>query len=59
MQIAAQTNERNLFQIWALANQKNTKSDIPVTFKAVLKGPPFIAMNIKTSDYFVDTLVWK
>ena len=41
------------------ANQNNTKSDIPVTLMAILKRPSFVEVNIKGSDYFVETLIWE
>ena len=41
------------------ANQNNTKGDIPVTLMAILKRPSFVEVNIKGSDYFVETLIWE
>lgn len=34
------------------ANQNNTKSDVPVTLMAVLKGPSLVEMNIKAPTIF-------
>ena len=41
-----------------MANQNNTKSDIPVPFMSVPDRPSFVAIIIKCFEYFVETLIW-